>query len=133
MDIAPLLLAKQPIPLHAIAALLALCLGVVQLALKKGTTLHRRLGYCWCGLMAVVALSGFFIHEIRIFGPLSPIHLLSILTLWTLYVGIQSARRQQINRHRLTMAALFFLGLVLTGAFTFFPGRVMHAVLATGS
>jgi len=81
MDFAPLFNALPPIPLHAIAAMSAFVLGVVQLAAPKGTLPHRTLGWIWVGLMAFVTLSSFWIHQIRLVGPWSPIHLLSIFTL----------------------------------------------------
>jgi uncharacterized membrane protein len=73
-DLAPLLAAPQPIPIHAVLALGALVAGAVQFALPKGTQLHRALGWLWVGLMATVAISGLFIHELRLLGPFSPVH-----------------------------------------------------------
>ena len=40
--------------------------------------------------------------------------------------AVQAARRGDIRRHKRAMTSLFWLALVLTGAFTFLPGRVMH-------
>ena len=77
----PLTNAPFAIQLHAYAALAAFVLGAVQLARVKGTTQHRALGYTWVGLMLVVAISSFWIHDMRVWGPWSPIHLLSILAL----------------------------------------------------
>ena len=54
MNITPVLNASVVIQLHLLAALLALGLGAVQLAAAKGTASHRRLGYLWAGMMAVV-------------------------------------------------------------------------------
>jgi len=131
MTLDPLFAAQQPIPLHALAALTAAILGGAQLWAPKGTRLHRRIGWVWVGLMAFVAGSGFFIHAVRMIGPFSPIHLLSVLTLVSLFFAIRAARQGNIRQHRRIMAALFWLALVLTGAFTFWPGRVMHQ-LVTG-
>jgi len=76
MSLAPLLDAAPQIPVHAFAAMAAFALGVVQLAAPKGTLPHRTLGWIWVALMAVVAVSSLWIHEIRLVGPFSPIHLL---------------------------------------------------------
>ena len=81
MSLAPLLDAPLAIQLHAFAAMAAFALGAVQLAGIKGTAWHRGRGFVWVGLMLIVAISSFWIHEIRLWGPWSPIHLLSILTL----------------------------------------------------
>ena len=126
MNITPVLNAPFVIQLHLLAALLALGLGAVQLAAAKGTPDHRRLGYLWVGMMAVVAISSFFIFELRLWGPFSPIHLLSLFTLASLYLAVQAARNHNIKRHQLMMRALYIFALLLTGAFTFLPGRLMH-------
>ena len=129
MNITPVLNASAVIQLHLLAAVLALGLGAVQLVLAKGTLSHRRLGYVWTGMMAVVALSSFFIFELRVWGPVSPIHMLSLFTLVTLYLAVQAARHNNINRHQLMMRAMYIFALLLTGAFTFFPGRLLHQLV----
>jgi len=126
---APLLDAAPAIPVHAFAAMAAFALGVVQLAAPKGTVPHRTLGWIWVILMAVVAISSFWIHEIRLVGPWSPIHLLSIFTLAMLVRGVWFARNHNVLRHRLTMTITFAGALVIAGLFTFMPGRIMHAVV----
>ncbi|MGE0719502.1 MAG: hypothetical protein AB7P02_28935, partial [Alphaproteobacteria bacterium] len=75
MTLAPLNAAPLVIQLHAWAAMGAFALGLVQLVAPKGTLPHRTLGWIWVVLMAVVAVSAFFIHQIRLIGPWSPIHL----------------------------------------------------------
>lgn len=109
-------------------ALGALILGVSQVVLPKGTLTHRLFGYLWALLMIGVALSALFIHEIRIWGNYSPIHLLIPVTLFGLFSGIRAARRGRIKAHKRIMLTVFFLALVLTGAFTMLPGRVMYTV-----
>src|SRR5258708_38956929 len=88
MNLAPLLAAPAVIQIHALAAFSAFSLGVVQLAAPKGTIPHRTVGWLWAGLMLAVVLSSFFIHTIRMWGPFSPIHLLSVLTLITLPLAV---------------------------------------------
>jgi uncharacterized membrane protein len=129
MSFAPLLDATHPIPVHGISALICLILGLAQLLMRKGTTLHRRLGWVWAVLMALVAISGLFIWELRLFWLFSPIHLLSLLTLWALARGILAARQGRIADHKRAMKQLYGLALVISGAFTVFPGRIMYLVL----
>jgi len=117
------------IQLHTYCALLSILIGAVQFMRKKGGRSHRLLGRIWVGLMAIVALSSFAIFEIRLLGPFSPIHLLSLLTLGTLVVAIQAARAGNIQRHKQALASLYGFGLVLAGAFTLVPGRILHQVL----
>jgi uncharacterized membrane protein len=125
----PLLSASPAIQVHAFAAMSAFALGIVQLAAPKGTLPHRTLGGIWVAIMFVVAISSFFIHELKIWGPWSPIHLLSIFTLVMLPLGVWRAHMHQVQAHRWTMISIFFGALVIAGLFTLVPGRIMHAVV----
>jgi uncharacterized membrane protein len=129
MNVAPLLDAPPSIPLHAFAAMAAFVPGVVQFAAPKGTLPHRTLGWIWVGLMACVAVSSFWIHQIRLVGPWSPIHLLSIFTLVTLPLGVRMAHRHRVSDHRRIMISIFSGALVVAGLFTLLPGRIMHTVV----
>jgi uncharacterized membrane protein len=129
MSLAPLLEAAPAIPLHAFAAMSAFVLGVVQLAAPKGTLPHRALGWIWVGLMAAVAVSSFWIHQIRLLGPWSPIHLLSIFTLAMLPLGVWMAHRHRVADHRRIMIYTFSGALVIAGLFTLLPGRIMYQVV----
>ena len=121
----------HPIPLHAIMAMIAIILGGIQLSMKKGGTIHKLLGRIWVGLMLIVATTSFFIHEIKLWGAYSPIHLLSLWTIFILGVGVYYARVGNIKRHKQVMIALYFFALILTGFFTLMPGRIMHQILIT--
>ena len=129
MSLAPLLDAAPAIPLHAFAAMTAFGLGIVQLAAPKGTLPHRTIGWIWVVLMACVAVSSFWIHQIRLLGPWSPIHLLSIFTLAMLPLGVWRAHRHRVTDHRRIMISIFTGALVVAGLFTLLPGRIMHAVV----
>jgi len=129
MTLAPLFAASPVIQVHAFAAIAAFALGAVQLAAPKGTIPHRVFGWVWASLMLAVVLSSFFIHEIRMWGPWSPIHLLSVFTLVMVPLAVMRARRQQIEKHRRAMTGLFIGALVIAGAFTLLPGRIMYAVV----
>ena len=119
----------NPIPLHAIAAMIAIILGGVQFYMKKGGPIHKLLGRIWVGLMLVVSVSSFFIHEIKLWGVYSPIHLLSIWTIFSLGLAIYFVRVGNIKRHKQVMIALYGFALILTGFFTLMPGRVMHQIV----
>jgi uncharacterized membrane protein len=110
--------------------MVAFPLGAFILWRRKGTALHKALGRLWVVLMLVVATSALFINEIQLIGPFSPIHLFSILTysgicqsLWAIVV------RRDVAAHRAGMQNVYMGSLLLAGAFTFLPGRRMHAVL----
>jgi uncharacterized membrane protein len=129
MTLAPLLQASPAIQIHAFAAMAAFALGAAQLAAPKGTLPHRTLGWIWVTLMFVVAASSFFIHELRMWGSWSPIHLLSIYTLIVLPLAVLAAHRHEVTRHRRRMIGLFLGALVIAGLFTLWPGRIMYYVV----
>ena len=129
MSLGPLLSAPPPIPWHAFAAFAALAIGGAQLALPKGTMRHRVLGYAWVALMLVIAISSFWIQQIRLVGPFSPIHLLSILVLITVPLAVWHAHNHRVAKHRKVMISLYVFALIGAGVFTLLPGRIMHAVV----
>ncbi len=129
MTLEPLLQASPAIQTHAFAASAAFVLGIAQLAAPKGVTLHRVMGWSWVALMVVVAVSSFWIREIKLWGDWSPIHLLSIFALIMLPLGVAYARRHRVRGHRITMISIFVGALVIAGLFTFVPGRIMNAVV----
>ncbi|BAT60675.1 hypothetical protein GJW-30_1_03224 [Variibacter gotjawalensis] len=129
MSLQPLLAASPAIQAHAFAAMSAFVLGAVQLAAPKGTLPHRTLGWIWAALMLIVAVSSFWIQEIRLFGPWSPIHILSIISLISLPAGLWYAHRHNVRGHRITMISLYVGALIIAGIFTFMPGRIMHRVV----
>lgn len=129
MTLAPLFSASPAIQIHAVAALAAFVLGIVQFAAPKGTLPHRTLGWVWVALMAVVAVSSAFVHTIRVWGPFSPIHLVTIFTIAVLPVAVWRARRHDVSGHRRAMLGLFAGALVIAGLFTLVPGRIMYAVV----
>ena len=129
MTLEPLLAAPPAIQVHATAACAAFVLGLAQLALPKGVTLHRIMGWSWVAIMVVVAVSSFWIREIKVWGDWSPIHLLSIFALIMLPLGVAYARRHVVRGHKITMISIFAGALVIAGIFTFVPGRIMHAIV----
>ncbi len=128
MTLAPLLDASPVIQVHAFAAFAAFGLGLVQFAAPKGTLPHKSSGWLWVALLAVVAISSFWIHEIRMWGPFSPIHLLSIFVLFMLPRAVWAAHQHNVPAHKKGMVGIFFGALLIAGAFTLWPGRIMHAV-----
>ena len=129
-SLSPLLMAPMPIAPHTFVAFAAVAVGAVQMFARKGTRRHRWLGYVWCGMLFFVAVSGFFIHAIKLWGLFSPIHFLSALTIVALARAIWCARTGRIRQHQRIMASLFWLALVVTGLFTFLPGRIIFAVVS---
>ncbi len=123
------LLARQPwvIQLHIAAALTALLLGTVQLVGIKGTGVHRLIGWTWVVAMVTVAVSSLFIRQLNP-GSFSLIHLLSGWTLIALPMAVFAIRKGRVARHASGMTWTFIGGLIVAGAFTFLPGRLMWEV-----
>ena len=129
MSLEPLFGQPAVIQIHALAAMAAFVIGLTQFALPKGTPRHRAIGYLWAALMVLVVVPSFWIHEIRMWGPWSWIHLLSIFTLVTLPLAIVHARGHRVRAHRNAMISLVVFALLIAGVFTLMPGRVMHEVV----
>ena len=79
--------------------------------------------------MTDVAISLFFISELRPWRVFRQIHLLSIWTLFSLVMAVYHARLGNIRQHKIWMVLLYILALLVTGVFTLCHGRVMHGVL----
>jgi uncharacterized membrane protein len=91
MSLDPLLAAAPIIRVHAFAASIPARRQPVDGAERNAASPHRRpdLGR----LDADLGVSAFFIHQIRPWGPWSPIHLLAVFTLVMLPIG--GVRREQ--------------------------------------
>ena len=114
------------IAIHIAAATLALVAGAFVLARRKGTLSHKVLGRVWAALMVVVAVSSFWIFEIRQgVGP-SVVHLLSIWTLVSLALAVRFVRRGNVRAHNGFMIGTY-LGLVGAGLGALAPGRFLSS------
>ena len=112
--------------LHLAAAVAALAVGVLVLALRKGTPLHRRLGRIWVVVMAVVAIGSFWVRHT---GHLSWIHGLSVYTLAWLAIAVWAIRTGRVKLHRYAMVGTF-AGLVIAGLFALSPSRMLGGWMA---
>ncbi len=111
---------------HTLAATSALVIGATVFLRRKGTVSHRFLGWTWVALMAAVALLSFGIYQDRF----SWIHALSVFTLVMLVVGVRHARQRQVTQHRGTMIGIYAGALLIAGAFTLLPSRLIGRALA---
>ncbi|WP_414642159.1 DUF2306 domain-containing protein [Brevundimonas sp.] len=127
-DLSLLMHAPVAIQLHVAAAVVALVIGTVLLAGVKGDRLHRSLGWAWVVAMATTAVSSLFIRQINA-GGFSFIHLISGWTIVALPMAVYAARRHRVANHRRAMTGMFVGGLLVAGALTFLPGRMMWAMV----
>lgn len=108
---------------HLITIVAALALTPLLLLQKRGTRLHRRLGWAWASAMLATAVVSLFVHES---GPgFSPIHLLSVVTIIAVPLTIWAARRHKVAAHRFGIRFAVTGALLIAGFFTFPFGRMM--------
>ncbi|NTZ90669.1 DUF2306 domain-containing protein [Agrobacterium tumefaciens] len=129
MSLQPLLDAPLAVQFHVFTVVPAALFGAFVFLRPKGTAIHRLLGKIWVALMVMTSISTFFIHELRMFYGFSPIHLLSIFTIYGCLQSVYFARRGDIRRHMRIMQSVYLGGIVIAGGFTFVPGRIMHEVV----
>ncbi|MGH1465999.1 MAG: DUF2306 domain-containing protein [Cognatishimia sp.] len=124
----PLLNAAPMLQIHVAAACIAIALAPIVIYRQRRDRRHKQLGYFWVSAMMICALSSFWLHGIRLWGPFSPIHLLSLWTIFGVSYGVSQAIRGNIAAHRKTMKSIAFWALGVAGTLTFLPGRLMNEV-----
>ena len=107
--------------IHLIAASTALLLGGFIVFTQKGTQRHKILGRIWAASMLVTAIGSF---AIQTSGQLSQIHILSVVSLVSLFFGIFAIRKGNVRRHRGLMIG-GYTGLFIAFLFTFDPERLV--------
>jgi uncharacterized membrane protein len=111
--------------LHLACALLAVVLGASMLLRRKGDFSHKAMGWSWVCLMGTIAVTSFFIQAR---GSFSLIHVFSVVVLIMVPLAIISIRRKRVKAHRYTMSAMY-AGLVIAGAFTLLPYRMLGQLM----
>ncbi len=136
MTLEPVLHAPLAVQVHLATVLPAFAIGTWQIFFStKGAPFHRALGYTYMALMIVTAIAALFIHAVMPNGPFwgfSPIHLFVPLTLFSVFGAVHGARTGNVALHRRSMIGLYVGGILIAGALTFLPGRVMHNVFFGG-
>jgi len=128
MNLVPITAAPLAIQIHLATVLPAFAIGTwLIFASRKGSTIHRALGFTYLTLMTATAVTTFFIRSIWP-GSLSPVHMFIPLTLFGVFGALWNARRGNIRGHRNAMLGLYIGGLLLAGGFTLLPGRLLHGV-----
>lgn len=107
-------------------ATIALCLALTPVLLlgRRGARRHRQLGYIWVVAMSLTALLTFGIRGIN-HGGLSPIHVLSAITLTQAPMLAWHAHRHSVEAHRFTALSLVGGALLIAGLFTFPFNRML--------
>ena len=102
---------------HVVAASIALALGLVVLARRKGDSWHVGLGRLYVAVMLAVAVPALFIYDIT--GRPGPFHVLALVSLVTTTLGWLSVRRRGQSRPSVaahgTFMAWSWVGVITAG------------------
>jgi uncharacterized membrane protein len=114
----------QPVQVHLVAIVATLGLTAAQLIRRKGTAIHRAMGWMWVVAMLTAALSSFWIRDIAD-GGFSFIHLLSAWVMIQVPLLVHAIRRGDVAHHQTRARSLAIFALLVAGAFTFPFGRLL--------
>jgi uncharacterized membrane protein len=118
--------------LHLATIVPAFLLGTYLLLNRKGTPRHKLLGKVYMLLMLVTASITLFMSAQvgpRLFGHFGFIHIFSLVVFYTVPAAYLAARSGKIRSHRANMMGLYVGGMLIAGAFTLAPGRLIHGWL----
>lgn len=121
-DLAPLFAQSWVVQFHVATVAVALVLGPVQFILRKGTALHRVLGWIWALAMLSTAVATLFIRDMND-GAFSMIHLFSVMTLIGVPSAVWLAQTGRTGAHQTVIG--LYIGLVIAGVTAIAPGRVI--------
>ena len=110
--------------LHLGTIAVALGLTPVLLLRRRGDSRHRVLGWVWASAMFTTAVITLFVRVINP-GHLSPIHLLSLLTIVAVPRLVLQARGHRIAQHRRGVRTAVTFALLLAGILTLPFGRML--------
>ena len=116
--------------LHLGSVFPAFLIGTFLLVSRKGNPVHKALGKIYMYLMLFTALVTLFMSAAvgpTILGHFGFIHLFSVLVFYSVPAAYFAARNGDINRHRANMIGLYVGGILIAGAFTLVPGRLLHS------
>ena len=109
---------------HLGFGVLALAVGAILMAGRKGARMHRVLGWAWVLAVGTVALTSLFIKTLNP-GHFSIIHLLSGYVIIALPLAVAAARRHDVQRHRRYMTGMYLGGFAVNLVFVLLPGRLV--------
>lgn len=123
--------------LHLATVVPGFFLGGYLLLNRKGTALHRGMGKAYMVCMVLTALITLFMPAQvgpALWGHFGFIHLFSLLVLYCVPAAYVAAQRHETRAHAANMVGVYVGGILVAGAFTFAPGRLLHTwVFGSGS
>ena len=116
--------------LHLATVFPAFLIGTFLIANRKGTAAHKALGKIYMLLMLLTAVITLFMSAevgptvLQHFGF---IHLFSLLVLYSVPSAYLAIQNKNVSKHRNNMIGLYVGGILIAGAFTLMPGRLLHS------
>lgn len=119
--------------IHLVTIVPAAILGAYLMVARKGNPSHRILGTAYMILMGFTAVWTLFLPAEfgpRLWNHFGMLHLLSLLTAWTVPTAWRAARRGDVRGHRSAMIQLYLGGILIAGSFAILgQGRYLNVLL----
>ena len=122
----PQLIINPAVITHVISMLSAFFVSFLILFKAKGTKIHKMLGWMFTVFMLISIISSFWI---KTYGIFSPIHVLSIVTIYWLVSGIIAVR---LRRHNWQYSHAFYMGSAYIGILIAGLGVLVRQYIAPG-
>jgi uncharacterized membrane protein len=127
----PLASTSLVIQAHVATVLMAAAIGLFLMIGRKGTRLHRQIGYVYMAAMFATGLITLTIPRAPFgphLGPFGPLHIFSLFALVNVPAALWAAREGRWMLHGRIMGGLFVGGIGIAGLLAFMPGRLMWQV-----
>ena len=118
--------------IHLCIILPCILFGTYLIFAKKGTQSHNFIGKLYMILMGLTGVLTLFIPAQvgqNIFNHFGVLHLLSLLTLYTVPSAWFAIKRGDVKSHKYSMISLYIGGIIIAGGFAILaPGRYLHTL-----
>lgn len=118
---------------HLLIILPCIILGTYLIFAKKGSIFHKQAGKVYMILMFLTGILTLFIPAqvgMQFLGHFGFLHLLSLLTIWTVPVAWFAIKRGDVKKHKSAMIKLYIGGIIIAGGFAILAeGRYLHQLL----
>ncbi|MCG7549280.1 DUF2306 domain-containing protein [Pseudoalteromonas sp. Of7M-16] len=115
-----------PTLIHLFVVIPAIVLGLLNLAMEKGTRIHKFIGRLWAVLMLITAFSSFFIQPT---GSLTWLHLFAILIIVSVVAGTYAIYKGNRRVHIDCMCGAYIGTVISAVVAASIPGRLFHTML----
>ncbi len=113
--------------IHLVASVLAVIFGTIILLQKKGTRLHKQIGYWYIGSMAVLLITAFMLYNL--FGGFGIFHVAAIVSSVTLVMGMWPAFKR--SKPNWIMHHLAWMYWSVFGLYAAFASEIFTRVVPT--